>query len=65
MTRKININDLPDFDVTDYLDEVGAVSQYLAIVMADGDPVLLEAALGDIARMSHQTSCLKPPTSSL
>ena len=65
MTRKININDLPDFDVTDYLDEVGAVSQYLAIVMAAGDPVLLEAALGDIARMSHQTSSLKLPTSSV
>jgi DNA-binding phage protein len=65
MTRKININDLPDFDVTDYLDEVVAVSQYLAIVMADGDPVLLEAALGDIARMSHRTSSLKPPASSV
>ncbi len=65
MNRKININDLPDFDITDYLDEVGAVSQYLAIVMVDGDPVLLEAALGDIARMSHQTSSLKPPTSSV
>ena len=65
MTRKININDLPDFDVTDYLDEVGAVSQYLAIVMAAGDPVLLEAALGDIARMCHQTSSLKPPASSV
>ena len=65
MNRKININDLPDFDITDYLDEVGAVSQYLAIVMVDGDPVLFEAALGDIARMSHQTSSLKPPTSSV
>jgi DNA-binding phage protein len=65
MTRKININDLPDFDVTDYLDDAGAVLDYLAIVILDGDPVLLEAALADIARMSRRTSSLKPPTSSV
>jgi hypothetical protein len=62
MTLKIDINDLPDFDVADYLDEVGAIFQYLALAMADGDPGLLEAALADIARMSHPTSSLKPRT---
>ena len=63
MTRKININDLPDFVVAGYLDEAGAVCEYLAIVMADGDPVLLAAALADIARVSQRMDPLKPPAS--
>jgi DNA-binding phage protein len=65
MTRKININDLPDFDVTDYLDDAGAVLEYLAIVMVDGYPALIEAALADIARISHWKDPQKPPASSV
>lgn len=65
MTRTIDINDLPDFDVTDYLDGPGAVLEYLATVIVDGDPVLLEAALADIARVSRRTRSLNPPTSSV
>ena len=63
MARKINIHELPDFDVAGYLDEAGAVCEYLAIVMADGDPVLLEAALADIARIAQRMDPLKPPAS--
>ena len=65
MTRTIDINDLPDFDVTDYLDDPGAVLEYLATVIVDGDPVLLEAALADIARVSRRTRPLNPPTGSV
>jgi DNA-binding phage protein len=65
MTRTIDINDLPDFDVTDYLDDAEAVLEYLAIVMVDGDPALIEAALADIARISHRKGTQKPSASSV
>ena len=65
MTRKIDINDLPDFDVTDYLNDARAVLEYLAIVMVDGDPALIEAALADIARISRWKGPQKPPASSV
>ena len=50
MKRKINIEDLPDFDVVDYLEDAQAIAEYLTVVLEDGDPSLLIAALGDIAR---------------
>jgi probable addiction module antidote protein len=46
----INANDLPDFEVSDYLEDADAIAEYLTIVLEDGDPSLLIAALGDIAR---------------
>ncbi len=65
MIRKIDFNDLPDFDATDYLGDAQAVLEYIAIVIADGDPALLEAALADIARIAIRTDPLKPPASSI
>jgi len=50
MKRMINANDLPDFEVSDYLEDADAIAEYLTIVLEDGDPSLLIAALGDIAR---------------
>ena len=50
MKRTINANDLPDFEVSDYLEDADAIAEYLTIVLEDGDPSLLIAALGDIAR---------------
>ena len=50
MKRTINANDLPDFEVSDYLEYADAIAEYLTIVLEDGDPSLLIAALGDIAR---------------
>ena len=50
MKRKINAHDLPDFEVSDYLEDADAIAEYLTIVLEDGDPSLLIAALGDIAR---------------
>lgn len=38
------------FDAANYLHTEEDVAQYLGIVMEDGDPALLAAALGDIAR---------------
>ncbi|HZP20896.1 MAG TPA: addiction module antidote protein [Bauldia sp.] len=40
------------FDPADYLETPGAISAYLEAAMEDGDPKLIAAALGDIARAS-------------
>lgn len=48
MTKKINVADLPEFDMTEHLPDDEAIAQYLTIVLEDNDPVLLAAALGDI-----------------
>jgi probable addiction module antidote protein len=51
----VKIKDLPEFDVTEYLDDEEAVAQYLTFVIEDGDPALLAAALGDLARARGMT----------
>ena len=50
MKRKIKVADLPEFDVTEYLDSEQALAEYLTSMMEENDPSLLAAALGDIAR---------------
>jgi probable addiction module antidote protein len=48
--KRIKIGDLPEFDATRYLDNDEAIAEYLTAVIAQNDPALLAAALGDIAR---------------
>lgn len=48
--RKMKIADLPVFDAADYLQSEQACAEYLTFVLEDGDPVLIAAALGDIAK---------------
>jgi probable addiction module antidote protein len=50
MTSKINVADLPDFDIAEHLDSDQAIAEYLTIVMEENDPSLLVIALGDVAR---------------
>ena len=50
MNETIKIADLPEFDIAEYLEDDQAIADYLTVVMEDGDPSLLAAALGDIAR---------------
>lgn len=50
MVQKIMLQELPDFDVIDYLDNEQATAMFLTAVIEDGDLSLLVAALGDIAR---------------
>jgi len=50
MSKKINLADLPNFDVVEYLKSDEDIAGYFAAVLEDGDPALLAAALGDIAR---------------
>ena len=55
MTQKTRISDLKTFDMAEYLDSEQAIADYLSIVMEDGTPALLVAALGDVARARGMT----------
>ena len=43
------------FDAANYLNSEEDIAAYLSVVMEDGDPALLGAALGDIARSRGMT----------
>lgn len=43
------------FDAANYLTSEEDITAYLSVVMQDGDPALLGAALGDIARARGMT----------
>ena len=57
--KKIKISDLPDFDVVDYLKTDADIAEYLTVVLEDGDPALLVAAIGDIARAKGMSDIAK------
>ena len=59
MTKKIRIADLPEFDITEYLEDDQAIVEYLSIVLEENDPALLDAAIGDIARARGMTEIAK------
>lgn len=50
MNEKIRIEDLPELDFSEHLDNEIAISEYLTIILEENDPALLKVALGDIAR---------------
>ena len=50
MNQRIKAADLPEFDAAPYLDSEAAIAAYLTEILAENDPALLAAALGDIAR---------------
>jgi probable addiction module antidote protein len=50
MAKKTKISALPEFDAAEYLDNEAAIAEYLTAMIETGDPALLAAALGDIAR---------------
>ena len=50
MVKKINVADLPEFDMAEHLDSDQAIAEYLTIVMEENDPGELSHALGVIAR---------------
>lgn len=55
MNKKISVSALPEFDASHYLDSETAIADYLTAILDDGDPALLAAALGDIARARGMT----------
>jgi probable addiction module antidote protein len=59
MAKKIRVADLPEFDATEYLDDEKAIAEYLTAMMEGGDPAMLAAALGDIARARGMSEIAK------
>lgn len=59
MKRKIKVQDLPEFDATEYLDSEQAMAEYLTAMLEANDPALLAAALGDIARVRGMSEIAK------
>nr|VFJ69207.1 MAG: probable addiction module antidote protein [Candidatus Kentron sp. FW] len=55
MSNKIEIDDLPEFDMAQYLTSDTDVAEYLSQVLEDGDPGELAAALGHIAKARGMT----------
>ena len=47
------------FDITEMLQDDESIAVYLTLVMEDGDPALLAATLGDIARARGMTQIAK------
>ncbi|MGE7418902.1 addiction module antidote protein [Methylobacterium tarhaniae] len=43
------------WDVTEFLTDEAAIAAYIEAVMEDGDPALVAAAIGDIARARGMT----------
>lgn len=56
MSRSIQIDELPDFDVAEYLDTPETIALYLNEIIREGDSALLAAALGSIARAHGMTN---------
>jgi probable addiction module antidote protein len=55
MAGRIKISDLKKFDIVDDLDSDEAISEYLSEMMAEDDPGMFIAALGDVARARGMT----------
>ncbi len=53
--KKTVIPELSEFDPTKYLDDDEAAVHYIRLAIEDGDPWLLAAALGDVARARGMT----------
>ena len=48
--KKINISDLPAFEVSNYLRDDEDMALYLSAMLEDGTPAEIAGALGDIAK---------------
>ena len=59
MSEKIRIADLPEFDITEHLEDDQAIAEYLTIVLAENDPAAFAQALGTAARARGMTEIAK------
>jgi probable addiction module antidote protein len=44
-------------DAADHLDSPAAIAAYLEAAFEDGDPQLIAAAIGDVARARNESAC--------
>lgn len=49
MTKKIKVSELPAFNVADFINNEEDALAYIAAVLEENDPILLAAALEDVA----------------
>jgi probable addiction module antidote protein len=59
MSEPIRIADLPELDITEYLDDDQAIAEYLTVVLEEGDSAALAQALGTVARARGMTEIAK------
>lgn len=59
VTKRIKIDELPEFDAAAYLDSEASIASYLTDILEANDASLLAAALGDIARARGMTEIAK------
>ncbi|MEY2342051.1 addiction module antidote protein [Acidithiobacillus sp. IBUN Pt1247-S3] len=59
MTKRIKISEIPEFDVSECLNNDEEVAVYLTTILEENDPALLAAALGDIARARGMSQVAK------
>ena len=59
MKKKTRLSELTEFDASKYLDDDEAVADYIRLALEDGDPGLLAAALGDVARARGMTQVVQ------
>ena len=59
MTKKVKISDLPEFDITEHLDNEQAIAEYITIILEENDPAALADALGSVARARGMTDIAK------
>ena len=57
--KRIKVAELPEFEVSPYLDSEDAIAAYLTNIIEANDPALLASALGDIARAHGMTEIAK------
>lgn len=56
MTKKLKLSELNEIDPARYLDSDEAIADYIGLALEDGDPGLLAAALGDVAKARGMTA---------
>ncbi|MBF0203869.1 MAG: putative addiction module antidote protein [Desulfamplus sp.] len=59
MMHKVNINDLPEFDMAQYIKSDADIVEYLSQVLEEGNSGELAAALGHIAKARGMTEIAK------
>ncbi|CAN5239189.1 putative addiction module antidote protein [soil metagenome] len=59
MSKRIKVDNLPEFDAAPYLDSEPSIASYLTDILEANDAALLAAALGDIARARGMTEIAK------
>jgi probable addiction module antidote protein len=57
--KTMKLDDLPEFDIADYLQTKEAVAEYLSLVLQDGDTDELLRAIGHVARAKGMASIAK------